>query len=246
MTRTLLAVFAAFALAACAAPAPANKPSPTKTEDPPLPVAAFIDSAGLHQALLAAPPAPQEFTRRPIFSVRYDSTGALLEVEPIFARLAPAEYARTMAALLRAHVKPSISTTRESWQRVWLQSGATPKIAVLDDGLEVRPQMNNRVAVGRELNSAVQRLLQIRPDLAGREFTGTVSMRVTEDGLPTNSLIRRSTGVPDVDRAIIAVARTMRFSPARLDEYPVSVIVQVPVTLHFPAAQAQPAAGERP
>lgn len=251
MIRTLLALYAASTLAACAAPAPATSPSPTRkaeeSRDPALPVAAFIDSAALHQALLTAPPAPPEFPRKSVFVVRYDSTGALLRVYSVFSRFSPEEYGLTMSTLLRAHVKPRLPVARESVQMVWLQSGATPVIAVLgSDIVEVPPEMSNRSMVARELEGAVQRLLRGRPDLAGRQVTGLVSMRVTEEGLPTNSLLRLSTGTADIDREIIAVARSMRFSPARLGEHPVPVLVTLPVSLVFPAPPAQPATGQRP
>ena len=249
MKRPLALLVAASLLAGCTAPAPASKPSPTKNtedQDSPLPVAAFIDSAALHQALLSAPLAPADFKLRTLFSVRYDSTGTLQTVVPVWSRAFPAEYGRTMSELLRAHVKPSIPTRRETWQRVWLQSGPTPKIAVLGGAVEARPTLNNRGVVGRELNAAVQRLLQIRPGLTGQQVTGEVTMRVTEDGRATDALLRRSTGDSEVDREILSVARFMRFSPARIDGYPVSSMIRVPISFVFTGPMDQPPAGVRP
>jgi TonB family protein len=249
MKRALAALFAASLLAGCAGTPPAGSPSASRPAtarrpadpDPPLPVAAFIDSAALHQALLGAPLAPADFKRRPLFSVEYDSTGALKSVEPAPMRLIPAEYGRTMAALLRTHVAPRLATPRETFQRVWLQSGPTPKIEVLGNAVAVRPDINNRGVVARELGFVVQRLLQTRPGLAGRRATAQVRMRVSDAGLPESSVLERSTGDSEMDRAIITVARTMRFSPARLDEYPVRVLVTVPITLVFPDPLTPPA-----
>ncbi|HEX8359971.1 MAG TPA: energy transducer TonB [Longimicrobium sp.] len=252
MKRALAAVFAASLLAGCAGAPPAASPPASRPAaaarrpadpDPPLPVAAFIDSAALHQALLGAPLAPPDFRRRPLFSVEYDSTGALKSVEPVSARLIPAEYGRTMAALLRTHVAPRLATPRETFQRVWLQSGPTPKIEVLGNAVAVRPDINNRSVVAAELGLAVQRLLATRPGLAGRRATAQVRIRVSDAGLPESSVVERSTGDPAMDRAIIAVARRMRFSPARLDEYPVKVLVTVPITLVFPDPLMLPSAG---
>jgi TonB family protein len=249
MKRALAALFAASLLAGCAGTPPAAGPSASRPAaaarrpadpDPPLPVAAFIDSAALYQALLGAPLAPADFKRRPLFSVEYDSTGALKSVEPASARLIPAEYGRTMAALLRAHVAPRLARPRETFQRVWLQSGPTPKIEVLGNAVAVRPDINNRGVVARELGFVVQRLLQARPGLAGRRATAQVRMRVSDAGLPESSVLERSTGDSEMDRAIISVARTMRFSPARLDEYPVRVLVTVPITLVFPDPLSPP------
>jgi TonB family protein len=100
--------------------------------------------------------------------------------------------------------------------------------------------------VARELGFVVQRMLQTRPGLAGRRATAQVRMRVSETGLPESSVLERSTGDSEMDRAIISVARTMRFSPARLDEYPVRVLVTVPVTLVFPDPLMSPAGAPNP
>lgn len=76
MIRTLssLALLATLGACATAAPAagPAPEPRPTFVK---LPVSAFIDSAALHRALFAAPPAPAEFRLKPLYVVVYDSTG---------------------------------------------------------------------------------------------------------------------------------------------------------------------------
>jgi TonB family protein len=251
MKRSLALLVAAALLGGCAAATPpATTPAGPAARrpadpDPPLPLSAFVDSTGLHQALLNGPLTPPDFKLRPIFSVEYDSAGVLESVEPVSTRLIPAEYGRTMAALLRTHVAPRLATPRESLQRVWLQSGPSPRIQVLGSAVEARPILNNRLVVARELESVVLRILQTRPGLAGRRFPAEVRMRVTETGLPESAALVRSTSDYEIDRALITVARTMRFSPARLDEYPVKVLVVVPIILHFPETQ-QPATGVRP
>lgn len=231
-------------LGACAAAAPPSAPAPERT--PPiarLPVSAFIDSAALHQALLAAPAAPAEFRLRPIYVVAYDKTGALEEVRVMSERQFPAEYGRRMVELLRANVRPRTISSKPAVNYVWMESGSSPRIAVVADLVEVRPRLQNTATVTRELSRASERLVRANPGLAGRSVTAQVAMRVTEEGMPEEPRLAQSTGSIEIDREIIGVARSMRFAPASLNGYPVKVLVQLPVTLTFQQPQPQPQPG---
>jgi TonB family protein len=247
MIRTLSSLALFTALGACAAAAPGANPAPARSApEPTLPVATFIDSVALHQALLAAPPAPAGFRLRPLFRVAYDSTGVLKEVSTYSTTHFPAEYGRQMVEMLRAHVRPRITSARESWNTVWLQSGSSPKIAVLSNAVEVKPALVNTADISRELQRVSQRLQRLDPGLAGQQRTAGVSMRVSEEGVPEEPTVRRSTGSFQIDREILNVARLMRFSPATVNEYPVRVFVQIPITVVFTEQRPAPSNTTQP
>jgi hypothetical protein len=247
MIRTLSCLSLLGVLGACAAAPPTAAPAPARRpEIVELPVSAFIDSAALHQALLAAPPAPAEFRLKPLYVVVYDSTGALKEVRTMGERQFPVEYGRQMVELLRANVRPRIAATKPSVNYVWLQSGSSPRIAVDEALVEARPRLQNTSAVSRELSRASERLQRANPGLAGRSVTAQVAMRVSEEGVPEDPRLSQSTGNIQIDREIMGVAHTMRFAPANLSGYTVKVLVQLPITLTFPQAPQQPQPGMPP
>ena len=234
-TRLLAWLALAVVLGACTQTGPGAGPRPKReAAEPKLALSAFIDSAGLHQALLAAPPAPADFALKPLFSVRYDSTGVLEEVEPISRRYFPAEYGRQMVEILRTHVRPRITATKETWYTVWLQSGSSPKIALLPELTEVRPVLANGPAIVRALDFASQRLQEARPELAGRRLTARVTMRVTDEGLTEALRLNMGTGDPHTDREILTIARSLRFTPASLEGHPVTVLATLPITISIP------------
>ncbi|HEX8209183.1 MAG TPA: energy transducer TonB [Longimicrobium sp.] len=248
MIRTLSFLALLSVLGACASTAPSARRAPAEKVVlvPRLPVSAFIDSAALHQALLAAPPAPAGFRLRPLFRVAYDSTGALKEVETISRTHFPQEYGQQMVELLRAHVRPRITTGKEEWNTVWLQSGRSPKIVAIPAVVTVRPRVANTAVVTRELTRVSQRLQQLNSTLAGRQFTAGVSMLVSEEGVPEEPRIERSTGDVQIDREILNVARMMRFTPGMVEEYPVKITVQIPISLVFPLPSVAPNGTPRP
>lgn len=240
MIRTISALSIAALLSACAPGAPAGNASPrlqTPAESDRVALSAIVDSAGLHQALLTAPPVPAEVRRKPLFMVDYDSAGALEEVRPVSERMAPAEWARAMTAILRAHIRPSFRQgSAGSSHVVWLVSGSEPRITLVNELVERRPALANTTAVTRELSDVSKRLLEMNSIFSGRRYTAQVSMRVTETGEPLVPVIRRSSQDVRVDREILLVARHMRFVPATVEGYPVRVLVSLPITIQFPAA----------
>lgn len=234
--KRILAVFVALAsLGACASARPGGAGTAPDAE-PSLPLAAFVDSAALHQALLSAPPVPSDFKRPPFFRVTYDSTGALAEVEPISEKLFPAEWGAQIAALLRRHAAPKLASAKEAHEVVWLVSGPSPVIQVVENVTEVKPVLLSGSHAARQLSEVAKRLSGAYG--AGTEFDAVVSMRVDPTGTVAAATIQRSTGQPAVDREILLVAGRMRFQPGQVAGYPVTVLVSLPVSLVIPGPSA--------
>ncbi len=229
-------------LGACAT-APAGPAKRSKVPEPNLPVSAFIDSAALHQALLTAPPVPPELTLKPLFSVLYDSTGTLATVEPISKFVMPAEWGGTIAALLRQHVAPRLSARKGASEIVWLVSGATPRIAVIDAAVEARPRLQNTAQMARELDALAQRLVLRAPYLGGGSYTAEVAAAVDGHGIPLAPYLVRRSADPEINREMLEIAKKMRFSPALLEGYPVKVLVQIPLTVVLPAPPGETSTG---
>ncbi|HEX8359972.1 MAG TPA: energy transducer TonB [Longimicrobium sp.] len=223
--------FRAAVAALCACAAPAVLSAQGRVEH--LPVAAFIDSAGLHQALLSAPPAPARSPRRWLFSVGYDSSGALVHVKPLIPRGAAAEYATALAELLRAHTKTRIAPGEGHGEYVWLRSGSAPRVDVAEDLSEQHPELRNQAEIRGVLGRASRRLVASRQDLVGYQTTGVVSFRIGEDGVPSAVEVIRGTEDPDIVRELVAIAEAMRFIPAEIEGIPVAVLVQIPITLEL-------------
>lgn len=249
MHRILPAAALAAVLGACASVPSAARagggPSPLSSNDPPLPVAAFIDSAGLHRALLSAPPAPAEFKSRALFWVDYDSTGALASVKPAARRAIPPAWGDTMATILRASVKPRITPARATSQMVWLVSGGSPRISVLGDVIAVQPSVINGTRVAEDLSRAASQLASRDLSLAGQQRTAMVRMSVDDNGVPDNFALLRSTLNPRVDAEVISVAQKLRFRPATVDGVPVRVLVVLPIVMVFPEAAVGRTSSER-
>lgn len=229
--------FATLAVLGACASASAGGPGKALEPETALPVAAFIDSAALHQALLGAPPVPEVLTRMPLFSVVYDSTGALAKVEPLSYLVIPPVWGDTIAAILRRHVAPRLPTRKPVVEYVWLVSGPSPRIAVIDDMVEVRPQLLNDWEVTRTIESLAARIGASRAYDRGREFRAILSMRVDQRGMPEAPSLARSSGNVEINRELVALAAKMRFQPAQLSGYPVKVIVSIPITIVVPASE---------
>jgi len=93
--------------------------------------------------------------------------------------------------------------------------------------VEVRPELSNRSDVGRALERNYPPLLRD----AGVGGTVTLSFRVNEDGRvdPTTITVVSSDNEQFSDAAKKVVER-MRFRPAKVNDRPVKVLVQLPVT----------------
>jgi len=235
MTR--IALLAALALAAAPVAAQSD-------EEPPLPLSAFVDSAALHQALRAAPPAPADFKRKLILTVTLDTLGGTPAVEVVGKRYVPPAYADTMAALMRAHLRPQGRIAEARMERVWLRSGSEPYVGLVAGVIEVRPMISNRSAVMVEMDRAVVAILARRPDLAGRTSRVFLRMRINEEGVPEHVEVTRGSDLLAIGEAG-RVAQRMRFRPAQLDGYPVSVLVELPLEFKFPEPAVPGAGGAR-
>ncbi len=129
----------------------------------------------------------------------------------------------------------------DGWlQRIWLQSGPTPVIALIEDHADVDPELTNRDSVSRVLGELTQTLLQARPDLAGREVAFTLHVSVSADGVPTDALVLPTTGDLWLDCELSSIITAMRFAPATLQGYPVEDGISLPVTLKFESAEVRP------
>jgi hypothetical protein len=197
----------------------------------PLPLSSFVDSTGLHRALLDAPPTPPGTPRRMLFWVRYDSTGTLKDVRALLRRPLRGGYDSAIVSLLRTHLVRRLPSRRAHGETFWLRSGRNPRIAVVE-ALMVMPSLTDTGALQRAMEAAVQRLLAANPQLAGYEATRHVSFNIGADGVPTGEVTVR--GSPDdVDPEIVGIVRGMRFRPATIEGIPVDVDVELPITLRF-------------
>ena len=90
----------------------------------------------------------------------------------------------------------------------------------------VAPNLTNRDDVIAALEA------EYPPELreAGVGGTSTVWFFIDADGTVTDTRIHESSGSPELDRAAIRVARTMRFSPALNRDEPTPVWVAFPIT----------------
>ncbi|HEX8671890.1 MAG TPA: hypothetical protein VF710_08385 [Longimicrobium sp.] len=206
--------------------------SPAFAQAGPLPLSSFVDSTGLHRALLDAPQAPRGTPRRMLFWVRYDSTGTLKDVRALVRRSLPGGYDSAMVSLLRTHLVPRLPSRRAHRETFWLRSGRNPRIAVVD-ALMVMPSLTDTGALVRAMEAAAKRLLAAHPQLAGHETTRNVSFSIGADGVPSAERVVRDRPDDDIDPEFLGIVRGMRFRPATIEGVPVDVDVELPITMRF-------------
>lgn len=210
----------------------ASAASPAFAQEEPLPLSSFVDSAGLHRALLGAPQAPRGTPRRMLFVVRYDTTGTLKKVRAVVRRPLPGGYDSVMVSLLRTHLVPRLPTRRAGGETLWLRSGSEPRIAIIK-AHEVMPSLANAEALRKAMEAAVMRIVAAHPQLVGYEATRHVSFNIGADGVPTGEITVRGRANDDIDPEIVGIVRAMRFRPATVEGVPVDVDVELPITLMF-------------
>ena len=238
--RILSAFSALVVLGACASGGGARqKPRPWLT----LPVAAFIDSAALHRALLSAPPIPSELPGRALFTVSYDSSGTLKEVRAFHHPHLPSEWGDTMSALLRRHVAPRLPARKEAYTFVRLASGASPQIEALEYRVDVQPVILNGEAIARELEAFGRRLGANKEYKPGERFRATLHVLINYDGTTMIPRVRPGTGKGDVDAAFRQIAEQLRFQPAQFSGYPVPIQATFPFEIIIPQDASGRAAG---
>jgi TonB family protein len=219
------------ALGACASGGGARgAPGPL----PPLRVSTFIDSAALHQALLSAPPVPSGLPERALFTVSYDSTGTLKEVNAFYHPLLQREWGDTMSALLRRHLAPRLPARKAAFEFLGLASGPSPRIEVLEYRVDARPVIANGEAVARELRSFGQRLRDNKEYKPGERFRATLAVLMDPEGNTMMARVRTGTGKVDVDAAFRRIAEQMRFQPAQFSGYPVPIRATIPFEIIVP------------
>lgn len=89
-----------------------------------------------------------------------------------------------------------------------------------------KPALLNREEVARVLELAYPARLR-DANVGG---TTIVWVKVGTDGSVSDSRVATASGNPDIDKAAVAVAQQMKFSPGKNFDEVVSVWIQVPVT----------------
>lgn len=102
--------------------------------------------------------------------------------------------------------------------------------------MTVAPELQNRADVARALVRNYPPLLRD----AGIGGSPTVHFFIDEEGTPQKMLIGKSSGYPALDAAALAVAGTMRFSPARNRDRIVPVWVEIPIVFSLDGARRGP------
>ena len=91
--------------------------------------------------------------------------------------------------------------------------------------MTARPELLNRDAVSRALQQSYPPLLRD----AGISGSPTVHFLIDDDGVVLKTQLSKPSGYPAMDEAALAVARTMRFSPATNRDAKVPVWVEIPI-----------------
>lgn len=213
--RSVLALLLVLA-SGCSAPSSGGGAAPhPHAERVTLELGEVADTAAL-LAALAADPFVQSGRDTALLVIDYDSTGALSRAMLEHAAAAEADVQR-----LRELLVTLLSASSVPGARGWfmLERGESPRIQPFEWREEVMPRMQNRPEIARTL-----RVLSADRDLLGRRIT--VTTRVGNDGSVSEARVVRSTGSVRADQALLDLTRRVRFTPGRLDRFPVSVWVQ--------------------
>jgi len=200
-----------------------------------------LDSAALLQDVAAL---RLELPRnaRPLFSIRFDSTGALDTVRATLKSL-PDTYARPVAAAIRARLRAQQPSRNGIFTYVRVIAGPGARV----DRPRIRerqPELVNRSQTAQLLSQAAQRHNGVLQALGGR-VTTLVRFRVETDGSadPSSIGIMRSCGAPELDREAADAIERMRFRPAAIEDEPVRVWVTVPIMFEFPHPRSDTSRG---
>jgi TonB family protein len=220
----VLAAFAA--LAVLAAPAAAQAPGAAPSDTLP-PVSLHLDSAAAVRALAAvpAPELPQGIS--PLFSLDFDTTGAVDTVYGIFHQL-PAAFTDTVVAILRAHARRQAPSPDPPSVDFRVATGPGAAISATRVMIAV-PQMTNRSEIG----SWLDRVLAGDPEAVGESLTVRLEFRILANGRVEQGSARvlPSTGDEGLNREMVGLAHQLRFRPAEVEGVPVHWSAVLPVTL---------------
>jgi TonB family protein len=234
VTRSLRSSLARCALVALAALPLAAAASAGAAGDREPPISAVLDSAGLvHDLQALALEAPRSVP--PLFTIEFDSTGAVDTVRAMLDPL-PASYAAPVAAAIRARLRPQAPS--RSPVRTWIRAVAGPQARVDRPRLhENQPQLLNRSAITQQLSWAAAAQQQRVGRFPPGGYEARVRFRVLADGTPQAQgvSVTQSSGDVDVDREAVDVVQRMRFRPATVEGVPVNVWVELPIRFQVQA-----------
>lgn len=173
-------------------------------------------------AALASDPFVRGGTDTALISIRYDSTGLLRSAE-IDHPDASAEDEERIGKLLTERLSPTGPRRASRW--LTLSRGDSADLRPFEPQSERRPEIQNRREIGR--------LLQVEadssPSMQGRE--AVFRLLIDPRGRVEDAVLHKSTGSTPLDLAMSEIIRRARFSPALLGQYPVSVWIQLPLTI---------------
>lgn len=191
------------------------------------PLAQVADSSALAAALAAAGgEEPVSLLR-----VEYEKNGRPREVEA-YRRSGPVDgavdVARRLLPLFRA--RPGRKEPFLFW--IARVEGPTAGIRFARFRQECMPALENREETARRLQEVYQQARARKRDPAPSRAEARVRMRVDARGEPTEVRLQERTGNVELDVAAVRIARQMRFLPARVDAYPVSAWITMPLRFY--------------
>lgn len=229
--RTRIFSSRAVLLALAAALPPATSAAAQADRDPPLD--AVVDSAALVRDLAAL---RLELPRgtKPLFSIRFDSTGAVDTVRATLHSL-PAAYADPVVAAIRARLRPQQPS--KNGRFTYLRAIAGPGARIDRPRLRERqPELLNRTETARALARVAQQNTGRLEGMGGMAIT-VARFRVNADGTTdaASAAVQRSSGDQELDLAAVAAVADMRFRPAAIEDEPVRVWVTIPISFQLSA-----------
>lgn len=225
-SAVLLVASVLLALAAPAAPGVAQKAGATPPDTAPS-VSLYLDSAAAVRALAALPAPELPDSIPPLFSLDFDTTGAVDTVYGVFHQL-PAAFTDTVVSILRAHARRQAPFPDPSGFYFRVAAGPGASIAVTNVEMW-SPELSNRSEVGRLLS----RVSAQHREAVGQGATVRLKFRVLAQGTVEQGSVQvlTSTGDDALDRDMVAVAHQIRFRSARVERIPVHVSVVLPMTV---------------
>jgi TonB family protein len=231
-TFLLLLLVGTLAPHASAQSAPGPRPDQECTAleytEPPRSVGTLVDSVAFVDAL-------RRFSGGnagiPLISVSVDKNGRPERVEGYLGSAAVRD-ARTFQRALLPHVRNQPTTERGTTYRFAFTPEGAGSLNLLRFERGCAPVLLNLKEVTNLTVTAYERVSRKRGGRAPERLQrALVMVRIDERGVPVDVRLERGTGDPDMDRELRGVARKTRFAPAMLDEFPVSVWVQVPMNV---------------
>lgn len=217
--RTLPPLLLAAAVCACASSGSAGRDAASHVVVNPVVLEEVADTAALLRAL-AAEPAVTSAADSVLIRIAYDSTGVLtVGVHGVDIPEADGERIQEVVAGQLAG-----SGVPRSYGTFLFVRGPRPRILPFRYTTEREPRLLNR----QEISSALSAIAARR---GYRDRSATVWIFVTSRGEAARTEVHGSSGSIETDRELLGVARRARFSPARLDRFPVPVWVALPLSI---------------